>query len=351
MSDATNGVQDVSILVNNEKKRKKKKGKLKTILIILVLIVVFFVLYKKFFSKSTTTTAIELPPITVTKEVSKNQIQISGYIEAAQQQKFESPGEGIVETVKIKEGDKVKKGQLLFALDSKSQEVQLAKQVFAIEQEKINGASKKITLMQKERELLEKQLKDRSVYAKFDGVVAYLNLDQGQYAKAQDNFGTLIDRSYLKATVEVSESYAYRLAIGQKANLYFSAVPGVVVEGIVQAFPAIARLNSQRGNTVLDTKIIVENPPKGVLPGYSFSGSIIAGEDEEVLICDKSAIRYEEGQPFVDRILDDGKTQAIKVEVAPYIQGFVKFYSGVEEGYKLKNQTVISNTRNGPGGD
>ena len=351
MSDASNAVQDISVLVNNEKKRKKKKGKLKIILIILALAILGFFLYAKFFAKNTSTSSISLPPITVTKEISKNRIQISGYIEAAQQQKFESPGEGIVEIVRIKEGDKVIKGQLLFALDSKSQEVQLAKQVFAIEQEKINGASKKITLMQKEKELLEKQLKDRSVYAKFDGVVAYLNLDQGQYAKAQDNFGSLIDRSYLKATVEVSESYAYRLAVGQKANLYFSALPGVVVEGVVQAFPAIARLNTQRGNTVLDTKIIVENPPQGVLPGYSFSGSIIAGEDEEVLICDKSAIRYEEGQPFVDRILDDGKTESIKVEIAPYVQGFVKFSSGVEEGYKLKNQTVISDGRRGSGGN
>ena len=346
MSDASKEEVDLSVLVTNEKKRKKKKGKLKTILIVLGLLIFSFFLYSKFSKKSIGST-IELPPITVTKEVSKNQIQISGYIEAAQQQKFESPGEGIVEIVRIKEGDKVKKGQLLFALDSKSQEVQLAKQIFAIEQEKINGASKKITLMQKERELLEKQLKDRSVYAKFDGVVAYLNLDQGQYAKAQDNFGSLIDRSYLKATVEVSESYAYRLSVGQKANLYFSALPGVVVEGIVQAFPAIARLNTQRGNTVLDTKIIVENPPQGVLPGYSFSGSIIAGEDEEVLVCDKNAIRYEEGQPYVDRLLDDGKLEAIKVEIAPYIQGFVKFSSGVEEGFKLKNQTVISNNNGG----
>lgn len=343
MSDVNNAGTDISVLVTNEKKRKKKKNKLKTIIIILAVIVAFFFLYTKFFSKKATSEAIELPPITVTKEISKNQIQISGYIEAAQQQKFESPGEGIVEIVRIKEGDKVKKGQLLFALDSKSQEVQLAKQVFAIEQEKINGASKKITLMQKEKELLEKQLKDRSVYAKFDGIVAYLNLDQGQYAKAQDNFGSLIDRSYLKATVEVSESYAYRLAVGQKVHLYFSAVPGVVVEGVVQAFPAIARLNTQRGNTVLDTKIIVEDPPKGVLPGYSFSGSIIVGEDEEVLICDKNAIRYENGQPYIDRLLDDGKLEAIKVEISPYLQGFVKFSSGVEEGFKLKNQTVISN--------
>lgn len=338
MSDISS--QDASNLIMQEKKRKKKRGKLKKIIIFgIIALLSSFGFFK--FCKGETVVAIELPPIEVKKEITKNQIQISGYIEAAQEQKLQSPGEGIVSSVKIKEGDVVKKDQLLFSLDSTNQQLQLAKQNFAIEQERMNGAARKITLMQQERALLAKQVKDRSVFAKFDGIVAYLDLSQDQYAKAQDNFGTIIDRSYLKATVEVSESDAYRLSLGQKVTLYFSALPGVAVEGVVEAFPAIARLNTQRGNTVLDTKIVVENPPDGVLPGYSFYGAIIAGEDEEVLLCDKNAIRYEEGQPFVDKILEDGKMEAVKVEIAPYIQGFVKFISGVKEGDKLKNQTEI----------
>ena len=338
MSDISS--QDASALIMQEKKRKKRKGKLKKIIIFgIIALISVFGFFK--FCKQEAVVAVELPPIEVKKEITKNQIQISGYIEAAQEQKLQSPGEGIVSSVKIKEGDVVKKDQLLFSLDSTNQQLQLAKQNFAIEQERMNGAARKITLMQQERALLAKQVKDRSVFAKFDGIVAYLDLSQDQYAKAQDNFGTIIDRSYLKATVEVSESDAYRLSLGQKVTLYFSALPGVAVEGVVEAFPAIARLNTQRGNTVLDTKIVVENPPDGVLPGYSFYGAIIAGEDEEVLLCDKNAIRYEEGQPFVDKILEDGKMEAVKVEIAPYIQGFVKFISGVKEGDKLKNQTEI----------
>lgn len=335
-------------LLLKDKKRKRNKGKVKKIVIfLLIVVIVGFVIYK--FSSTQTVETIELTPIEVKKEISKNQIQISGYIEAAQEQKLQSPGEGIVSLVKIEEGDIVKKDQLLFSLDSTSQQVQLAKQAFAIEQEKINGATKRIALMQQERSLLAKQVRDRSVFAKFDGIVAYLNLSQDQYAKAQDNFGTIIDRSYLKATVEVSESDAYRLAIGQKTKLYFSALPGVEVEGEVTAFPAIARLNSQRGNTVLDTKIVVKNPPDDILPGYSFYGSIIVGDDEELLTCSKNAIRYEEGQPYADKILDDGKTEAIKLEIAPYTQGFVRIVSGLSEGDKLKDQSV-ANLKNGRGG-
>ena len=340
--------REVASLILKEKKRKKRKGKVRKIVIFLILLLIIgFGIFK--FLKKEEVAKIELPPIEVKKEISKNQIQISGYIEAAQEQKLQSPGEGIVSVVRIKEGDTVKKGQLLFSLDSTSQQVQLAKQSFAIEQEKINGAKRKIDLMEMERSLLAKQVKDRSVFAKFDGIVAYLNLTQDKYAKAQDDFGTIIDRSYLKATVEVSESDAYRLSLGQKAQLYFSALPNVEVVGIVKAFPAIARLNTQRGNTVLDTKIIVENPPDGVLPGYSFYGVIIAGDDEEILMCDKSAIRYDAGQPYVDRILDDGKIEALKVEISPYIQGFVKFLSGVQEGWKLKNQSDVSVSAMGGG--
>lgn len=346
MSDVQSD-EALKALLLKDKKRKRKRGKIKKIIIFLIVaLIAIFLTYNCFNTKPKET--IELPAIEVKKEISKNQIQISGYIEAAEEQKLQSPGEGIVSVVNIKEGDVVKKGQLLFSLDSTAQQVQLAKQAFAIEQERINGAARRIALMQQERSLLAKQVKDRSVFAKFDGIVAYLNLKEDQYAKAQDNFGTIINRSYLKTTVEVSESDAYRLAIGQKATLFFSALPGVEVEGKVTAFPAIARLNAQRGNTVLDTKIVVQNPPDSVLPGYSFYGSIIVGEDEELLICSKNAIRYEEGQPYADKMLDDGKIEAIKLEISPYIQGFVRIVSGLNEGDKLKDQTGMD--INGPGG-
>lgn len=324
------GIKTESAAQRRAKREKKKKIIWFTVLICVIAFLVYYFIPKK---KKT----VELPPIAVQKEIAKNQIQISGYIEAAQEQKFQSPGEGIVEKVNVKEGDTVKKGQLLFALDTAYQEVQLAKHEFAMEKEKINGASYALRLMEKERALFEKQLKDRSVYAKFDGVVAALNLDKGQYAKAQDNFGTLIDRSYFKATVEVSESDAFRLAVGKKALLNFSAVPGVSVEGEVTAYPSIARLNAQRGNTVLDVKIVVKNPPGGILPGYSFSGTIIAGEDEEILVAEQSAVRYEEGKPFVDKIDENGKTESVQVEISPYTRGFIKFLSGVKEGDSLVN--------------
>ncbi len=278
------------------------------------------------------------PPITVKKETAKDQIQISGYIQAAQEQKLQSPGDGIVQTVRIKTGDRVKKGDLLFSLDSSQQEIQVARQEFAIQQERINGPSRKLELMEKEKELLAKQVQDRSVYASFDGIVAAFNLTEGQYAKAQDTFGMLIDRAYLQTTVEVSESDAPRLTVGEKAELVFPAVPGTQVVGEVIAYPSIARQNTQRGNTVLDAKIRINDPPASILPGYSFTGIIIAGDDTEVLLVEQDAVRYDKGVPYADKLTDAGKTEAVKLEIKSYLRGFVQVVSGLAEGDRVKNQ-------------
>ena len=295
------------------------------------------------FMRPKNTKTSDLPPLTVKKEIEHNQIEISGYIEAAQTQVLEAPGEGFVEQVLVKEGDRVKKGLLLFALDTDKQSYDVARQSFAIKQEQINGSSQKLRLMEQEQRLLEKQLADRKVYAKFDGIVAALIISQGKYAKAKDTFGTLIDRSFLKATVEIAESDASRLTVGQKVDMTFPAEPDIKVQAEVISYPAIARLTSL-GRTVVDTLIRLDNPPEKILPGYSFNGTIVTGPDSEALIVEQDAIRYVEGKPFVDKI-DGTATQEIAVTVEPYIKGFVKILSGVQENDVLKNQAKPNNGR------
>lgn len=317
---------------------KSKKTRIIVIVCIAALVGGWYV-----FRKPKSTKTGDLPPLTVKKEIERNQIEVSGYIEAAQTQVLEAPGEGFVEQVRIKEGDKVEKGTLLFALDTDKQSYAVAEHAFAIKREQINGASQKLSLMEQEQRLLEKQLSDRKVYAKFDGIVAALTISQGQYARAKDTFGTLIDRSFLKATVEIAESDASRLAVGQKVDMTFPAEPDIKVQAEVISYPAIARLTGL-GRTVVDTLIRLDNPPEKILPGYSFNGTIVTGADSEALIVEQDAIRYVEGKPFVDKI-DGNTTQEIAVTVEPYIKGFVKILSGVQENDVLKNQAKLNNGR------
>jgi multidrug efflux pump subunit AcrA (membrane-fusion protein) len=228
-------------------------------------------------------------------------IEISGNIQAAQEQKIQAAGDGIVERVYVREGDRVKAGQPLFRLSDSLERYNLANHEFQMNQERVNGASAKLALMEEQRAVLRQNIADRGLAARFDGVIGQLKLAEGDYAKAQDVFGYLIDRSYLKATVEVVETDAARLKAGQKVRLIFTAYPDLEVEGEVVSYPAVGRITS-RGATVLDTEIRVDNPAGEIIPGYSFTGEIIAGDSERVLTVEADAIAYEDGKAYVERV-------------------------------------------------
>ncbi|GHU63374.1 hypothetical protein FACS189445_6630 [Spirochaetia bacterium] len=90
---------------------------------------------------------------TVQEELYRNVIEIAGNIEAAQQQNIQAAGDGTVEAVFVKEGDRVTKGQMLFQLDDSQERYNLANHDFQMNQERINGASGKLALMDKQREV------------------------------------------------------------------------------------------------------------------------------------------------------------------------------------------------------
>jgi len=275
---------------------------------------------------------------TVRDEWYQNTIEISGNIKAAQEQNIQAAGDGIAEEVFVKEGDRVRAGQLLFRLDDAQERYNLANHEFLMNQERINGVSAKLALMEEQRKVLLKNIADRALEARFDGVIGSLNLSKGDYAKAQDIFGYLIDRSYLKATVEVVETDAARLKAGQKVSLIFPAYPELRVEGTVLSYPAVGRI-ATRGATVLDTKIRIDNPPEEILPGYSFTGEIIGGEPERILTVEAAAVAYENGRAYVERIAsEDNPPERVDVEAAPYGRNMVRILSGLEGGDRLKAQ-------------
>jgi multidrug efflux pump subunit AcrA (membrane-fusion protein) len=338
-------------------KKKKKKTPLIIGIIITALLAggcLFF-----FIRKNQGNSGTEIV-FTVREEVYRNVIDISGNIEAAQQQNLQAAGDGTVEAVYVKEGDRVKTGQLLFRLDDSQERFNLASHDFQMDQERINGASAKLALMEKQRDVLLKNIEKRRMEAGFNGIIGKLNLTQGAYAKAQDIFGYLIDRTYLKATVEVVETDASRIKIGQKAALSFPAYPELRVEAVIVSYPAVGRITS-RGATVLDTQIRIDNPPEEILPGYSFTGEITGGEDERILLVESAAIGYEDGKAYVERLGPlpaeaggrNAPAERVSLEAVPYNKNMVKILSGLKAGDRVKAQraeTGQDGAREGTGG-
>ena len=306
---------------------KKKK----VIRIIVIVIVVALIFGGILFSRGMKKTNVEDATFTVIKEVYENIIDISGTVKAAESQTLQVAGGGTVESVYVKEGDLVKKGDIILELNKSEQQYNLEKHDYDMEQRRINGSAREVELMQTQRDMLLERFEDRQVIAMFDGIIADLDVAEGDVLEAKDGIGTLINRNYLKATIEVVETDVSSLKIGQKVYLTFPAYEKGTVEGKVLSWPSVARVSAS-GATVVDVEIIIENPPIEILPNYSFIGEIEISPTEEILLVESSAIGHNGKTAMVTVLLDNGKTENRTVEVEMFSRTHMSIINGVDEG-------------------
>ncbi len=277
---------------------------------------------------------------TVHSETVENIIEIAGTISAAQEQKLQAAGDGTVTGVYVAAGDTVKKGDILIRIDDTTQQYELEQQDYQIEQKRISGAQRDVEMLLKQRKVLEQKLEDRIIKANFDGIVAYLNVAEGDYLVAKDEVGTMIDRTYLKALVEVAETDSSKIKPGQKVMFSFPAYEDHKMEGYLVSSYAIATVTS-RGASVVKAEVRIDNPPEQILPNYSFIGEIEISPPETILLVERQAIGYgEDGSPFAEKILPDGTTERVPVTVTAYGNAFVKIISGLQDKDVLKQQST-----------
>ena len=277
---------------------------------------------------------------TVHSETVENIIEIAGTISAAQEQKLQAAGDGTVTGVYVAAGDTVKKGDILIRIDDTTQQYELEQQDYQIEQKRISGAQRDVEMLLKQRKVLEQKLEDRIIKANFDGIVAYLNVAEGDYLVAKYEVGTMIDRTYLKALVEVAETDSSKIKPGQKVMFSFPAYEDHKIEGYLVSSYAIATVTS-RGASVVKAEVRIDNPPEQILPNYSFIGEIEISPPETILLVERQAIGYgEDGSPFAEKILPDGTTERVPVTVTAYGNAFVKIISGLQDKDVLKQQST-----------
>ncbi|MDR2510202.1 MAG: efflux RND transporter periplasmic adaptor subunit [Spirochaetaceae bacterium] len=329
------------------RKKKKSKNGIKAVLIILaaslVLCALGFAANRKFgWFEFLSGAAKSDVTYTVRGEVYKNIIEIAGNIAAAKEQNLQAAGTGTVTAVFVSEGDTVSAGQIILSLDDTEQRYNLAKHDFDMQQRRITGSPRELSLMKVQRDVLVQRIKDRQIIANFDGVIAEFTAAAGDVFEAKDTVGVIIDRSYLAATVEVVESDAPKLKSGQKVTLKFPAAPQETFEGIVNSFPAVA-VKSSRGASVVKAEIRLDNPPEIILPNYSFTGEIEISAPETFILVERDAIKFEEDKAggrraYAEKILPDGSIERVDVQVVPYGMEFVKIIRGLSEGDALKAQ-------------
>jgi hypothetical protein len=275
---------------------------------------------------------------TIEKRSVDDVIEVSGHLKPAVEQEIRAPAEGIVDEVFATAGDRLAIGDPIARLNSTKAVFAVDQTRYQLEQESFAGNRRKVELLKRELESKEREVDDLTIKAHIAGTVSKINLKPGDVLKVGESYGRLIDVRSLTADVEIAEADIPRAKPGQTVEFRFPALPGLVAKGKVDSFPAEARVNA-RGLTVLDAKLVIGDPPKGLLPAYSFTAVIKAGEPRDVLVADSRAVSYKAGKPYVERRKGDGAWESVGVETEGFGFGLVRIVTGCAEGDVLKLPT------------
>jgi HlyD family secretion protein len=293
--------------------------KKKLIIIGAVVIVVALVvanLYKEEKGLEVTTEIIEKG--TVIKKVTG-----SGQVEPAVEVKVSANVSGKIVNLTVKEGDPVKKGQLLVELERNQYEAALKRAnsalLAAIANEKkaasdlersrklhgqglISDAEYESVLasfdaqlgnreqMEASKDEAADQLSKTRLFATMDGVVTKLNKEQGEIAIgatfSEDVILIVSDLSVMESVIEVDENEVIGISIGDTAAVELDAFPDTTFKGVVTeiANSAITKgLGTQEQVTSFEVTITIKNADERFRPGMSTTVDIYTEKMEDVL--------------------------------------------------------------------
>jgi RND family efflux transporter MFP subunit len=291
--------------------------------------------------KSSSAATAASPAVYRVQEATRSSaIDVTGHLEPVESEDIGFAASGKVAKVYVKEGDRVRAGDLIAELDDSQQRYDLASLDYKIEKARISGSKSELELLELERQMKQADLQEKKVWTTISGVVTTVDVREGEYVKSGETISPIarvIDLSALKAEVEVDELDVPSVKVGQEVVFHVDALPGLKVMGRVSWLPLEGRVTSE-GIAVLDAEVRIDNPPKSLLPGYSFSAQIIAGEDERFLVLDEQALQRADGRTYV-LLLPASHIGAFprqperrEVKTAAFESGKVRVLEGLSEG-------------------
>lgn len=243
-----------------------------------------------------------------------------GQLKAEAQVNIQSQIMGTVQKLFVKEGDKVKKGQILCLLEQTSAKANLASAQAQFEQaeqlylrSETLYASKLIAqqdyetvkanyLSAKARlEQAQDNFNKTTITAPISGTVTQLNVEEGETViiGTMNNLGTVLmviaDLTKMRCIVTIDETEVPTVRIGQLSNVTIEAFPDTIFEGEVvkvgympQQQTATTSLGSQTTDFAVEIALFETKPD--LRPGMTLNAEIITSEKDSILVVPIQAV-------------------------------------------------------------
>ena len=232
-----------------------------------------------------------------------NTISASGKLQYREGIAVKVPGTGIIESVAVKNGDQVQKGDLLFSC-YKIEEVYTAmlSQYTGVHDTKaliglLSQYGSPADLLQEVKQYGTLE----NVCASHNGKITSLKYEQGDIIEKDAVVLKIAEQQQAEVPVNINESQIQQVRIGQKADIVFNALPDRHYNGTVTKIANEADVtNGLSGReTTVEVTLMLDEEDKDLRVGYSAVCSIITSTDEAVLMVPYDAIRTDEEGDYV----------------------------------------------------
>lgn len=342
----TKSIEEQLLEKTRKAKRNKKIKRVLFYLIIVLLLVGIYLYYGNFQKSQIARREAQKVTIEEFKVVEKKyipSIDIVGTVSPHKNQNIVFRATGSVDKVFVKEGDRVKQGQLLAALDDSNFDYDLEKLNLEISIAEQSGSKRNLDLLNMQKKNLLERIDNTKAYANFDGLVAYVGIQEGDYAETGKVAMSVVDNSILESQVSINERDINLIKEGMSATLSFSSLPLQPVEAHIKYIPILGS-TSKDGTGYKLVTINITDVPENLSPGFSFTGKINVGEEKSIILIPQKAVKLDAtlGKSFVTKLNEDGSKDSIEVKTKYLAEGNTEVLSG-----DLKvGDTIIAETEN-----
>lgn len=340
----------------NREKFKKLSGFQKAIFLIVVLLVLLGIF--RILSAVIQPKEVADPPVNVKVATAQmgsiyTRSPISGRIKPVQEALIIPMAQGNVSRVNVSLGDFVKKGKVLFEIDSAqisaaysqaSASLQAAKTAYnamktlyaegAVSRADLEAANANYTAALAATSQTKEAYDNCRPEAPFDGYITSLNVSVGNQAPTGSLAATVADVSSLKIETGVSEYMVNSLIPGQEVDIYINTLGDKAYVGIIQSVsPAPGT-----GSLTYPTTIKIPNESGELKAGMFAEVQIKSQSKDEVILVPSDAPYIKGGKTWI--ITLDDKNIPIFNEVETGLDNGE--YTEIVKGIKAEDKIVIS---------
>lgn len=256
---------------------------------------------------------------------------------------------GRIAKIGFRDGQSVRRGQVLVALDATLNEAEVAQARAEFDLAKSNlqrtedlasknfisssaqdQAASSLQVAEARLKLAEARLAKMRIVAPFDGVVGIRNVSIGDYVKDGADLVNVEDIRILKADFRLPERYFPQLKAGLPVELTADALPGARYLGSIDAInPRI-----EASGRSLELRARLDNTDGQLRPGMFARIRVLLGDRPNALMVPEEAV-VPLGDDFFVYTVVDGTAKRVRVKLGVRREAQVELLEGVSAGERV----------------